>query len=57
MMAQNTSTIDLIEVGEQTKTKFVEQARNGILNSSLMLLRFAIMQTLIIKIPKIQDLR
>jgi DNA polymerase-3 subunit gamma/tau len=27
MMAQNTSTIDLIEVGEQTKTKFVEQAQ------------------------------
>ena len=28
MMAQNASTIDLIEVGEQTKTKFVQQAQN-----------------------------
>ncbi len=28
MMAQNPSTIDLIEVGEQTKAKFVQQARN-----------------------------
>jgi DNA polymerase-3 subunit gamma/tau len=27
MMAQNASTIELIEVGEQTRTKFVEQAR------------------------------
>ncbi len=27
MMAQNASTIELIEVGEQTKAKFVEQAR------------------------------
>ena len=28
MMAQNASTIELIEVGEQTKAKFAEQARN-----------------------------
>jgi DNA polymerase-3 subunit gamma/tau len=28
MMAQNASTIDLIEVGEQTKSKFVQQAQN-----------------------------
>lgn len=28
MMAQNPSTIDLIEVGEQTKAKFVQQAQN-----------------------------
>jgi DNA polymerase-3 subunit gamma/tau len=28
MMAQNASTIELIEVGEQTKTKFVQQAQN-----------------------------
>lgn len=27
MMAQNSSTIDLIEVGEQTKVKFVEQGQ------------------------------
>lgn len=27
MMAQNSSTIELIEVGEQTKVKFVEQGQ------------------------------
>ncbi len=27
MMAQNTSTIDLIEVGEKTKSKFIEQGQ------------------------------
>ena len=33
MMAQNASTLSLIEVGEKTKAKYAEQAQNGMLSN------------------------
>lgn len=57
MMAQNTSTIDLIEVGEKTKSRFVEQGQKWAAQQLIDGIEICNHADINYKNSKIQDLR